>query len=87
MELTLDRKDAFMETHRLHRKGFRPILRDEGHRIIILVPRPSPDEQSSEALGFIKYQKSNGSTYHFGQFQFVSADRGTGTGMVFQEWA
>ncbi|KAJ5100846.1 hypothetical protein N7456_006898 [Penicillium angulare] len=55
--LTLDRKDAIMETHRLHRKEFRPILRDEGHRIMILVPRPSPDEQSCEALGFIKYQK------------------------------
>ncbi|KAJ5267356.1 hypothetical protein N7478_010164 [Penicillium angulare] len=60
-ELYQNWKDAIMETHRLHRKEFRPILRDEGHRIMILVPRPSPDEQSSEALGFIKYQKSNGS--------------------------
>ena len=61
IELTLSRKDAIVETHRLRRQDFRPIFRDEGRYITTLVPRPSSREQSCGALGFIKYQKSNGS--------------------------
>lgn len=54
---TGNRKDAIIESFRLDPRSFRPVYEENGQQISVTVPKMKSE---SEALGFIRYDKSIG---------------------------